>query len=418
MTIRPLAFLSLVLAAAPSLAAGPVPFKVITRPSVTTDRMGGIDHPDRKTLLAMHRSQYILHARAGTLTRKTVQRIVIPHDDGVNPQSTQVSLSPSGTVYIRQAHIICRSADGGRTWKASPFTVPESVNTGWRWKVLRDGSFLTVGCKHGKDARTPATVWRSTDEAQTWKKLATIPLNLKLPGGKPYSERYVHRGLEILSNGTLLWSVDVRGKPGENAHGLYMYRSLDNGRTWQGPTLIHDWASEGASTLLPSGRIVATVRYQRPTHPSDPGELERNNRSISKGWPWKNVFLIDSLDGGKTWTRPRQLTTVFGQTFGYPVSTRNGTLVVIHDTRYGPGLPGSRAIVSHDEGKTWQDEVYYLDVSKFTGSYSASVTLKDDTILTISGSSQAGNSWAAVNTTTDFHAIRWKPSVRKKAAAK
>ena len=92
--------------------------------------------------------------------------------------------------------------------------------------------------------------------------------------------------------------------------------------------------------------------------------------------------------------------------------------MVIHDTRYGPGLPGSRAVVSHDEGKTWQDEVYYMDVSKFTGSYSASVTLEDDTILTISGSSQAGNSWAAVNTTTDFHAIRWKPVKSAAAAAK
>ena len=268
MTIRPFAFLWLALAAAPALAAGPVPLEVITRPSVTTGRMGGVDHPDRNTLLAMHRSQYILHARAGTLARKTVQRTVIPHDDGVNPQSTQVSLSPTGTVYIRQAHIICRSADGGRTWKASPFTVPESVNTGWRWKVLRDGSFLTVGCKHGKDARAPATVWRSIDEAKTWKKLATIPLNLELPGGKPYSERYVHRGLEILSNGTLLWSVDVRGKPGENAHGLYMYRSLDNGRTWQGPTLIHDWASEGAS----SADAVLGLGRRGPAAPQHTGD--------------------------------------------------------------------------------------------------------------------------------------------------
>ena len=57
-------------------------------------------------------------------------------------------------------------------------------------------------------------------------------------------------------------------------------------------------------------------------------------------------------------------------------------------------------------------------VSKFTGSYSASVSLEDDTILTISGSSQAGNSWAAVNTTTDFHAIRWKPVKSAAAAAK
>ena len=84
-------------------------------------------------------------------------------------------------------------------------------------------------------------------------------------------------------------------------------------------------------------------------------------------------------------------------------------MIVIHDTRYGPGPPGSRAMISRDEGKKWLDEVYYLDSTAFTGSYSASVVLKDDTILTIAGSSQAGNSWEAVKNKTDLHAIRWRP---------
>jgi len=106
---------------------------------------------------------------------------------------------------------------------------------------------------------------------------------------------------------------------------------------------------------------------------------------------------------------PQQLTTVFGQTFGYPVAQSDGTVVVIHDTRYGPGPAGNRAMISRDEGATWLDEVYYLDYTRFVGSYSASVVLPDDTILTIAGSSQAGNSWELVKDETDLHAIRWKP---------
>ena len=66
-------------------------------------------------------------------------------------------------------------------------------------------------------------------------------------------------------------------------------------------------------------------------------------------------------------------------------------------------------MVSRDEGKTWQDEVYYLDFTRFTGSYTASVVLPGDTILTIAGSSQAGNTWELVNGATDLLAIRWKP---------
>ena len=66
-------------------------------------------------------------------------------------------------------------------------------------------------------------------------------------------------------------------------------------------------------------------------------------------------------------------------------------------------------MISRDEGRTWQDEVYYLDFTTFTGSYNASVLLDDDLILTVTGSSQAGNSWEAVKNHTDFYAIRWKP---------
>ena len=123
----------------------------------------------------------------------------------------------------------------------------------------------------------------------------------------------------------------------------------------------------------------------------------------------KNLFVTDSDDNGKTWSTPRLLTTVFGQPFGSPAVQSDGTVVVIHDTRYGPGPPGSRAMISRDEGKTWEDEVYYLDSTTFTGSYTASVVLEDDTILTIAGSSQAGNTWEVVKNHTDFYAIRWKP---------
>ena len=47
----------------------------------------------------------------------------------------------------------------------------------------------------------------------------------------------------------------------------------------------------------------------------------------------------------------------------------------------------------HDAGKTWQDEVYDLDFTTFTGSYNTIVRMDNDTILTVAGSSQAGKTW-------------------------
>ena len=64
-------------------------------------------------------------------------------------------------------------------------------------------------------------------------------------------------------------------------------------------------------------------------------------------------------------------------------------------------------MISRDEGQTWVDEVYYLDYTTFSGSYNSSLALDDGTILTLTASSQAGNSiWVG---TTDVQAIRWKP---------
>ena len=382
--------------------------KVITEPNVRTDRLGRVDVPSPEVLKKMHEGQYILWAARGKVTEVPVEKALLPHSDDMNPQGTQVDVGPDGAVYVRQSKILCKSTDGGRTWTAKPIT-PAGSKTGWRWKVLRDGIFISVSCSTGENARDPAIVWASHNQGETWKKRAEIPTDMNLPTGNPYTERYVHRGLNRLSNDTLLWAVDIRDTPSIKGHGLFIFRSTDSGYIWHGPTLMHDFGSEGGATLLPSGRVFATLRYQRQSLPDDPPDLEQRNRSISPGSPWKNVFVLDSDDGGVTWSMPRQLTTVFGQTFGYPAGQSDGTVVVIHDTRYGPGPPGSRAVISRDEGQTWLDEVYYLDSTTFTGSYTASVVFDDDSILTIAGSSQAGNGWDLVKNQTDMYAIRWKP---------
>ena len=71
-------------------------------------------------------------------------------------------------------------------------------------------------------------------------------------------------------------------------------------------------------------------------------------------------------------------------------------------------------MISYDAGKHWEDEAYYLFYGKGTTGYSQSVTLSDDTIVTVGGFSDytdndrnsppnwTGNSRLIV--------IRWKPN--------
>lgn len=390
----------------PSSAQIDAPQPIVAQPNIKTARLGGVDIPAVAELKKMHASQYILRARQGALTRVPVRRVLLPHDGSANPQSIQLIKAPQGVIYANLASLICKSTDGGLTWSAHAKGGPVHGAIA----VLRDGTFLLLRTE-GKHPKTRPIALTSTDEGRTWRKIAEIQIPPKHWGSVMWMKRtqddVLLAGIGHVNH--VFEDVDGRSQLKSGSGRQLTYRSRDGGRSWQRLGVIHDWVSEGGIAVTSSGKLLAALRYQRPTMPGDAADLEKRNGSVSVGWPWKHVFLSDSKDGGKTWTRIRQLTTIYGQTRGYPVALTQGTVVVIHDTRYGPGSPGSRAMISHDEGASWRDEVYYLDYTTFTGSYNASVRLDGDTILTVAGSSQAGKSWEAIRGKADFYAIRWKP---------
>ena len=84
--------------------------EVITDPTVATRELGGVPPPSKETLETMHRSDYILHAKAGRLDQVPVKKTLLPHDQPMTPQGgTSVDLGPDGTVYVRQAKKLCSS---------------------------------------------------------------------------------------------------------------------------------------------------------------------------------------------------------------------------------------------------------------------------------------------------------------------
>ena len=391
--------------------------------SVSTDQMGGVPVPSKDELLAMHDSPYILHARGGKLVRVPVEKTRLPDDSG-DVQAICAARGPKGAVYVGRKDKVCKSVDGGRSWTSHAFGPgPEGDSRPVAaFTILADGTFIGVG-RAGGNTQEPLVVLVSEDEGRSWQKRSQFEIPVEY---KPFDGKYSDL-VFATSDGTLLCPVDVR-RPVEDPQlnrwyrqqwNAVCFRSIDDGHTWEGPSLVcHWWAgAEGGLAQTPSGKIVAVVRYQRPLLASDPPDLVEKNKGYtvqekekSVGWPYKTVFMIDSHDGGRTWRDFRQVCTRFGQTRGYPAALSDGTVVVVHDTRYGPGGPGSRAMISRDEAVTWQDEVYYLDYSAAPGSYNSSVVLEDDVILTIVGSTRPGEgAWDAAQMT----AIRWQPVVDK-----
>ena len=384
-----------------------------------TGVLGGVPVPSQDELAAMQRQPYVLRARGGELSQAPARKVPLPHDPHGHVQRTCAALAPDGTIYVNQNSILCKSTDAGQSWSWYPRQ--DSPQQGGRpvpgtqvfpysgpFVLLDDGTFVLAGANDGITA-DPLLLMASDDEGRTWREHSC----LELPD--QYDERYVH-SLTRLSGGALLllaacrdhlrWEPETSG----TVH-LLAYRSTDGGATWQGPGKVCDFGHEGGVAELASGGLLAVIRYQRPLLPTDPPDLVQRmgGREV---WPYKHIFLADSPDGGETWTDFRQLTTVFGQCFGFPAALDGGTIVLAHDTRYGPGAPSGRAMVSHDGGRVWEDEVYYLYYGGAISGYSHSLVLEDGVILTIAGTSEHGpgkTSWNALIGHSDLTAIRWRP---------
>jgi len=347
-----------------------------------TGCLGGVN-PTAEEVTAMQEGQYILHAHGGELTKVPVEKSRLPHDAVGHSQIEETALGPDGAVYVNQGSIMCKSTDGGRTWTPYQRNWPGGEGTG-AFEILSNGTFIAVtGGGNG--------VWASSDEGRTWQQISQIELPAEYTTGGTY-------GLFRLRDDTLVLGVNARGYDEEEnlvRCGLLAYRSTDQGKSWQGPSKICDWGHEGGIAQMASGKLLAVVRYQ-----------------LAPEGPSKVVFLADSEDEGRSWQNFRQLTTVVGQCHGKPAALSDGTVVVIHDSRYGPGTEAGRAMVSYDEGETWEDEVYYMYYGQAVSSYPQSVILEDDVILTIAGTSDyepCKNSWDACIGHSDLTAIRWKP---------
>jgi len=120
------------------------------------------------------------------------------------------------------------------------------------------------------------------------------------------------------------------------------------------------------------------------------------------------VFVADSTDGGKTWSRNRQVTTECGQCHGAAIGLKSKRVVMIYDHRYARPMSSARAVVSDDEGQAWRDEVYYLSNGVVAG-FARPSSLNGEEMDRLTGSYYGDKvGWNDVTGNTQFHIIRWR----------
>lgn len=378
-----------------------------------TGVVGGVN-PTFDDLVAMQKvpkdpgQNYILHCHDGKLTKVPADKTRLPDKPQFDMVEKRIATAPDGTIYFNASTKICKSTDGGRTWTAHPRgTGPDGEEMNGYLEILDDGAFLCIRRK-SEGARTdPIPVWTSSDEGRSWKILSKIVMPAK------YNKRFPVYGMyRILSNNSLLCIVE--GRMGDyrsdtlTSGPLLGFRSTDHGKSWEDPYVMAQWCSEGGIAQLPSGKLLATLRYQ----PSIAGKVayaKMQKDGIDMDAVTKMVFLLDSDDQGRTWHNFRQLTSIMGQCYAFPAALRDGTVVVTHDCRFGPYDPSCRALISYDEGQTWEDEAYFISATIGT----QHVVLPDDTILSISVTGdKPGGQFEVPH--PYLSAIRWKPKPKAK----
>ena len=323
---------------------------------LSTHNMGAVSiQPDE--LRAMQASDYILHAREKKLEKVPVEKIRLPRDPEGHTQRLCLAQAPNGTIYAAQHTLLHRSTDGGKTWEH--LQRDPNVCVGWRVAFNNEGVMLNV---KPPDNGTPPTVWGSQDEGETWQQIGGIDVGTSEVLSLGFS-------MTRLNDGTLLVPVLVGADRIGNREAAevtpavcHIYRSEDGGSTWSDYSVLGEWTCEVNVAQLPTDRLLAAIRYQRPSLSDDPPDLLERTGALAANhtFPYKHVFVAHSDDAGVTWTEPRQLATVLGQCYGYGVGLSGNRAVVITDHRYPRNMSSARAVVSRDNGETWRDEVYYL----------------------------------------------------------
>ena len=227
-------------------------------------------------------------------------------------------------------------------WRAAIDAIPDSVRAKWR------GSWV-----------------RTSVDGEAWSDFIRAPVNTP-------------HGPIRLASGDLLyfgkqWWMPGMGDPMEHVGDMRAAISRDDGYTWKelgsvplppevSPKNLHEPHVVEAS----SGRLIAMIRYE---HSGD-----------AKAYESFSLVQSESDDGGKTWSEAHH-TGVYGSP-PHMIRHSSGAIVCVYGYRREPF--GQRAMISRDDGQTWQSDLIIRDDGPVGDlGYPGSVELPDGRIYTV-----------------------------------
>ena len=330
-----------------------------------------------------------------------------------NPGDYKPSLSglPSGELVMSADHrkypdgrpdihaAFWRSSDGGHTWskrEVSPVVVgSECCLSSTSDGTLHATTALSDNSVNNDTGTTHGRLYRSIDGGRTWSTMA-IELTEEEWGDVDRSDpthwAASSRNVLELADGTHLLGVCVY-----NTKVAFMWRSTDKGVTWQRSTrvTIPDYRGkpydnydgffcEDYTFATRSGKLLHWIRVGPPSpmHPMNDG------RSVPRGHDnVDRTMVCESTDEGMTWTNLRDFGD-YGKLYPRAMRLRDGRMLVTYTQRSLDPALGLRAVISHDDGETWDFDHDQIVIDSKTppgmwsgGGFGSTVELDDGTMV-------------------------------------
>lgn len=268
--------------------------------------------------------------------------------------------------------------------------------------------------------------WASTDYGQTWSVYAPVPKASDGRGLYQWDPMLVDRDPKT---GKVVRLVETRYKDiGHFGTADYYSQgnirfSADEGKTWSKDIDVPQWKGINEVVLCraKNGDIVAACRLDNPPQYYLTGNDQYSGLAVSI-----------SKDNGYTWSEPNILFH-WGRHHPHVILMPNGDLVMSYvirngykNTKDGQGRFGIEAVVSKDNGKTWDlDNRYILasNTSPMTGDRymwgspqsTSNALLPDGSILT-TFCTGVRNVPSQTIWLMDTAIVKWKPSTKAPSA--